>query len=417
MSRAGSFVSDVPWSELQDAFGPATEIPALLQKVATVRGKRLEKAIGDLCEHVLHQGTIYSASPAVVRALIDLAKEAGPLERTVFYDVLSEFASSARQAIAAGRAIPCCSGGDPVDGEAIRDAILGANPQFVADLAHPDAGIRRFAGELATAFAETPAATASMVRERYFVEAHPEVRGSLLTAMFRVRASFDDWSGFLQAALEQDQHPANRFRLRHAQIVEAGPHASPEAVRELVTTFAESQVSRGMFFEAVSHLGPPREVAGLIQSLELASEQSVTLAICERLLRAAFQDTRTGWGEISFSMLPPDGQEPQPSGSPSADLIKMALRMAGLAAMAKVSPSMTRQFLARQGAKGIRKIDYWDVKGSAPEMPAVFTSQQQAVLTACARKTGLWEFRTNLWELFGLPASAAELEQLVAQRS
>ena len=117
MSRAGSFVSDVHWSELQDAFGPATEVPALLQKVATARGKRLEKAIGDLCEHVLHQGTIYSASPAVVRALIDLAKEAGPLERTVFYDVLSEFASSARQAIAAGRAIPSCSGGEPLSQE------------------------------------------------------------------------------------------------------------------------------------------------------------------------------------------------------------------------------------------------------------------------------------------------------------
>ena len=80
--------------------------------------------MGELCERVLHQGTIYSASPAVVRAVIEFVGVARPPERHAFYGLLTEFAASARKAIADGRAIPCHSSGDPVDGAAIRDAIL-----------------------------------------------------------------------------------------------------------------------------------------------------------------------------------------------------------------------------------------------------------------------------------------------------
>jgi hypothetical protein len=57
------------------------------------------------------------------------------------------------------------------------------------------------------------------------------------------------------------------------------------------------------------------------------------------------------------------------------------------------------------------------VQGEAPPIPDTLTAAQRAVLTALARNAAVWRFQTNLWDLFGLPASAAGLAQFIAARS
>jgi hypothetical protein len=86
----------------------------------------------------------------------------------------------------------------------------------------------------------------------------------------------------------------------------------------------------------------------------------------------------------------------------------------------KLFPFIFRWKIRRAGRskrKGIPMIKYWGLKGDAPEVSHKLSEAQERVLTALAAKTELWLFRTNLWELFGLPATPDELRQFVAARS
>jgi hypothetical protein len=141
-------LDSVRWDELEDAYGTASEVPGLLEKVSKARGRKRFMAVDELCSHVLHQGTIYSASPPVVRWLIEQAKDGGSEEKLGFYDLLTAFAEAARQAFEDGRAIPRHAGGDPKDGDEIRRAIFDAHAQFAGELNHSSPGIRAKAGEL-----------------------------------------------------------------------------------------------------------------------------------------------------------------------------------------------------------------------------------------------------------------------------
>ena len=230
MKTAADFAGAAAWDELQHAFGAASDLPDLLAAVSKATGTRFEQRMGELYERVLHQGTIYSASPPAARALIGMAAAAAPREKKIFYDMLSEFASSARKAIRDGRAIPCCSGGDPVDGAAILRELLQARSQFAPDLQHADDSIRGFAGVLLTASADADAGAAQLVRDRYLVEVVPAVRLQWLDGLIRVRGTLTDWREFLSATLQTERDPANRFTLRYAEIVEMGPDAEPAAV-------------------------------------------------------------------------------------------------------------------------------------------------------------------------------------------
>jgi hypothetical protein len=421
--KSASEFADVSWDKLEHAFGSASDLPVLLAAVSKARGARLEKRMGELCERVLHQGTIYNASPAVVHALIGMAGGAGPREKAIFYDVLAEFASSARQAIRDGRAIPCSSGGDPVDGAAILGEILQAHDGFAPDLQHSDPSLRGLAGTLLTASAEAGPVVSKLVRDRYRAENNPDVRLRLVNGLVRVCGAFPDWREFLDAAVERESDPACRFVLRRAQLCDAKADASAAMVDDLVATFMQanaSEFSSGeeSFFSALHLLGSQRELAVLLHTLELAAETGLTRAVAERLLRLVFDDRRTGWGQTSYSF------GAQAGGAKAArpldrSLFSVLLQAVGMVILWKLLPWLMRRKLRENAAKrrGTEKIDYWGLEGAAPILPAKLTGEQQAVLNSLAEKPIVWQFRTNLWELFGLPDNAEGLRQFVASRA
>lgn len=361
-------VRKVRWRELQGACGPASDVPRILASVARARGEALGEALDELCQHTLHQGTIYSASPVVCWVLIELARDAEPAERAAFYDVLAGFAEAARKALLDGRAIPGHSGGDPADGAAIRSAVVAAETQFTADLAHSDPAIRAHAAELAAGFGESSAEAARLVRERYFNEADPRVRRYLVEALIRVSAHFTDWPEFLATALRQEDETGIRYLLRRAEVICLGPNAGQSSVADLVSTFigfydtGNFYFGGDSFFKAIHRLPPERALDAMQAALSQASGRGMILAIVERMLRFVFDDRRTGWGQLANSTAAP-------------------------------------------------KIDYFGLHGDPPFIPANLTESQRAVLTACSRKDALWRFKTNLWSLFGLPDSSAGLRQ------
>jgi hypothetical protein len=403
-------LDSVPWSELQDAYGAATEVPKLLDRVQNSKGRKRFLALDELCSHVLHQGTIYSASAPVARWVAEQAKQAGPEETLMYYELLMGFAQAARQSFSDGRFIPRHSGGDPEHGREIRQAILDARVQFSRDLHHALPGIRAAAGDLLTAFEDSEAIAVRLVQERYFLERDAHVRSAWLVGLARAHGQVDDWDTFLETALAHENQAESRYILRQAQVMRAKSASDGPMVDELVETFSGDEG----FYRAIRELGSERELNAMLEALKLASEEDVIRTLAERLLRQVFGDQRTGWGSVSYSLLREDGSKP-----PQPDLFKGTAKLIGKLILWRIFPFIRRHQIrnaSRGKTKGINKTEYWGVKGDAPVIGQKLTEPQRRVLLALAAKPELWEFRTNLWSLFGLPDSANGLNAFVEVR-
>ncbi len=62
----------VDWASLTHAYGPATDVPALLRALLSSDAKERERAVYDLFGNIWHQGTVYPATAAAVPFLYEL---------------------------------------------------------------------------------------------------------------------------------------------------------------------------------------------------------------------------------------------------------------------------------------------------------------------------------------------------------
>jgi hypothetical protein len=425
MTTAGSG-ADAPWRDLHHAFGPAGDMADLMVALSQAHGHRLRARLTDFCERVLHQGTIYSASPPAVRQLIPIAAKARTSDRALCYEVLAEFAASARKAIHDGCAIACCAGGDPKHGSAILADLLSARDLFAPDLESSNAAVRRYAAALVCCSPEAGPEAARLVRNRYEIEKDPATRDALLDALVRVRDQVADWAEFLSAALERESSPKVRFQLRHEQIREQKSAADSTAAADLVSLFAAASATDygadcTAFFEAVEWLGPDRQLTGLLEALAGSQNRDVVHPIARQLLRLVFHDGRSGWGTASYSTVLDaparavhDGYHSR--GAMERSLGKAILKMIFLALLWKLFPFLLRRKL-RHGRSQPHKIEYEQVAGEQPAMPPRLTADQARALAALAAKPEVWVDHTNLWSLFGLPDDAAGMRGFLTTRA
>ena len=418
--------TDAPWQELQHAFGRAHDVPRVLAAISQSRGRQLRKEMERLWERVLHQGSIYSASPPAVQALIPLAAKATGADRKLYYELLAEFASSARQAVRDGRAIPCCSGGDPEHGLAILAHILAACDTFAPDLASGDRYVRRLAADLLCCSADAGRDAAMLVCRRFALESDRDTRLALLQVLTRVSGRIEEWPGVLAGSLERETDPALRFELRLAKIFHSESSVDDADVAELISLFLKCEegtvAEAGRLFEALGRLAPDRELKALAAVLEGCHDRDVIRVVTERLLRVAFRDQRSGWENRNCSLLvegesSPGGLDQLPS---EASFLRGLLKVALLAMVWKIFP-----FLLRRKLRQLRKIrndqryriEYGSLTGSKPDVIIPLTSEQRTTLTALAAKAEVWTDQTNLWALFDLPGDAEGLAAFVARHT
>lgn len=419
----------INWDALQDAYGPATEVPKYLERVCTAKGSLFHEALGDLCSRIIHQGTIYSSSPPACAVLVDaLARGPEPPveERSAaFIQIISEMAASARKAIADGRAIPCCAGGDPVDGEAIRALLLEHHDLFTSFLTSEDVETRIAAVDILTAFPDLPPRAQRTIEDFYRREADAAVRRQALEGLSRSQLHPD----FIADALRTEQDSFNQFLLRRGQVAANADAADGAAISELVSEFTTCDRHGAghyhvdgsqEFFSTLALLGKDREITALLESLQKAVDAGVIRCVAERLLRTVFDDTRMGWGQTSIGRDPLPGEAPPPR----PGMLGLAFRSLGFLLLHKLFPPAARWLIRRRtsAAKsskpwGIERIDYWGLQGDSPDIPMRLDARQAEVLRALAAKPEVWSFRTNLWKLFELPDTAEALAQLVDDRT
>ena len=382
----------------------------------------MNEAIGELCSRVLHQGTIYSASPPVVHFLIDVLRNGGEKKKAYLYGLLEAFTDSARMAIEDGPAPPSCAGGDPADGAAIRKELAEARDYIEADLKNPSPQVRASVAALTAFIAGLDQRAADAVRRAYASEADPQVRYAMLSSLAALDRPFEFAPEFWASALARETDPGSLFVIRVVEISGLKSSAPAASLDDLVSRFvgaceSEQEIAPHdkRFFETINLAGPERARAALLNALERSRDEDLSRILAERLLCHAFHDQRAGWGQTASSRLNEDGTSP-----PQTSLYRMALRSILMLLAYKLFPFLMRwrlKKMARNKPKGIRKIDYWGLKGAAPVIPSVLDPSQREMLSALARKPELWTFRTNLWQLFGLPSDAAGLQRFLAEHA
>ena len=78
-------VADTNWAHLFHAYGVATNTPGFLRDLTSNDSAKRVAAVDHLTWSVLHQGTIYSVTPVVVKVLMGL------LDNPVLYEDMYEF--------------------------------------------------------------------------------------------------------------------------------------------------------------------------------------------------------------------------------------------------------------------------------------------------------------------------------------
>lgn len=79
----------VNWSELKDAYGPATAVPALLRALVAVDPGEREFADELLCQTIWHQGNVYTGTAAAVPFLYNLLEDDGPHDKGAVAGIIS----------------------------------------------------------------------------------------------------------------------------------------------------------------------------------------------------------------------------------------------------------------------------------------------------------------------------------------
>ncbi|MBO2557597.1 hypothetical protein [Shewanella algae] len=62
------------WSELNHAYGEASDVPELIEALTTDDAHKFEEALNELLSNIWHQGTIYDATVKALPLLLDLFK-------------------------------------------------------------------------------------------------------------------------------------------------------------------------------------------------------------------------------------------------------------------------------------------------------------------------------------------------------
>ena len=90
-------LEEVDWASLHDAYGPATKVPARLRALVSGTYEHQACACQDLLQTIWHQGTVYSATAAVIPFLYNLLEQEG------FHDHEKTMAAMILATIAEGR--------------------------------------------------------------------------------------------------------------------------------------------------------------------------------------------------------------------------------------------------------------------------------------------------------------------------
>lgn len=208
-------LDSVPWETLGHAYGPATDVPALIRQLASHDPKERESALWHLHGNIWHQGTVYEATVHTVPFFLELlqaptvAEKAGILhllahlsaghsyldvhQDTFFYDDkrdTPEFQAEMEVELGWVRAA--------------HEAVRAGTPTYLSLLEEPDSVTRAAAAYLLAYFSEDGLRLSRALLPHLTREYNIYVRASLLLALGVLSRGNPEHFPLLEAALEED---------------------------------------------------------------------------------------------------------------------------------------------------------------------------------------------------------------------
>ena len=299
-------LDDIPWADLEHAYGSAADVPGLLRQLLDPDPKVRSHALQHLYSNVFHQGTRYPATPYVVPFLIELCTNPavprrGDLLRFWGNLITGYFSVQERPCWGDGEHIYVCGKVQEADPD---DPYVEALHQIYQEslkgrellgklLADPELGVRAGAAWVLACLPAAAAASVPMLEARLRVEPSGWVRAAIAFALGELGAAAP-----LRRLLAEDPFPAARC-MAACQLARIEP---AEALIEPLLEFVAEPIegydgvpgaggkSTGDAAFSVSHLPPKvrrRAIPAICDRLDQARSFD-TMPLVQALLAAAF---------------------------------------------------------------------------------------------------------------------------------
>ncbi|XVU26828.1 hypothetical protein ACQPZJ_07170 [Actinoplanes sp. CA-054009] len=155
-------LSDLDWSAVSHAYGPATDLPDVLRALRSEEEQHRADAVRQFRAKVLHQGSLYPAGAAAAPFLIELLADDGAPDRTLGHELLADLMTA--EAMDWLGADP-----DPVP-QQTHDAVRAGVPTYLRLLGNPDRNARGLSAHLLSFFPEDAPQVTPVLIARLAVE-------------------------------------------------------------------------------------------------------------------------------------------------------------------------------------------------------------------------------------------------------
>lgn len=210
-------INAIPWADIRHAYGSATDLPSLFPALLDVNHDRHDEAWEDFWNLVMHQGTLYPATVAVVPLFIPDVTIQDSVWGFLAAAVTGNFRLEERE----DSFYPSFYGasyGKVV--RQVRQAVLAGLPKYLELARSEDQDTRKSAYALLAELPEALPTTLPVLRERLTLEESPEIQGQLLKVQGKLlpHASEEQRQDMVRHCLELALAPYFPLELRVAAL-------------------------------------------------------------------------------------------------------------------------------------------------------------------------------------------------------
>jgi hypothetical protein len=441
-------LKQVPWKDLEHAYGSAQYTPIWLLALLSDQAEQREQALDNLWASICHQGSVYEASCAAVPFLIEILAEVPDQRKSEILALLSGLAHVSWYANKEQRFLQIRHGEqdhyrwhswgeflkvgneyhDPRWMQQAHRLVAEGIPLYLTLLQSPEQEVVREALDLLSGFQEHNAQLIPAITPLAFGKEESSIQIAALHSLgVLLEQQSPYWENYQQLAFAAAASPDVQFAAAYTLAWHHPLGASPATVEVLLASVLPPRPCDELkeVCKVLSHLGIPLGFQGFINALDYGAEQwSIldTIRVAEALLDVAFFG---GWvrdrywhraiKKYLFSNLPVPSNEEEDTDA-EEDLFDQE---------EDNEEACFKWDYSIGSALGNHAITCFGHDEEAAqklqlrfeqEGPRVLTDPQWLALETVLRCEPLWQCTHNLLAVYGLPPMKRELEAFLASK-
>ncbi|OLF14755.1 HEAT repeat domain-containing protein [Actinophytocola xanthii] len=260
-------LDSVPWAELDLAGVSEETLPELLRTMAGPDDEAAVAAFHDVRWEVLHQGTVYAATPAVVPFLVEVLEVVGPVLRGAVVEFLGDLAHTVEL--------------DPDEDlrVEVRAAVTAEVDRLLPMLADDDPWLRYVAAYAVSGCPDRAADVLAVLGRRWQDEPDPRVRAGLVIAA----ATLDRRTDLVKDGLGTRQPPVVRAAAVLAAVRTGRRWPGAKAVAAVRAAWRDGDPFAGAEWDGDGRWRPPdwypEAMADLLDSLPPTDQPPILAAL------------------------------------------------------------------------------------------------------------------------------------------